>query len=79
VSVSTEYVNFLLVAVAPGDCPIAKIPTVLLPVAYPAKDATDDAVVEALVSPEYVYLSLVVVSLPNAKIPTVLLPVAAPN
>jgi hypothetical protein len=54
------------------------MPTVLFPAAEPNVETAVEAVAEALVSPEYVYFSRVVVQLANAKIPTVLVPAAAP-
>lgn len=65
--------------------PKAKIPMVELPAAEPQRDAAEDAVADALVSPEYVYLFRVVEPevaeahvAPKAKIPTVELPAAEP-
>ena len=64
--------------------PKANIPTVELPAADPFWELHEDAVATAFVSPEYVYLFLVLVDVavtspPNAKIPIVELPAADPK
>ena len=61
-----------------GFLPVAKIPTVLLPVAAPRQPPLLAAVAEAFTSPEYVYFSRVVETLPIAKIPLVEFPAAEP-
>ena len=70
---------YLLRVVIPA--PIANIPTVELPAADPYPPATLEAVADALVSPEYVYLLRIVLKqevIPNANIPTVEFPAADP-
>jgi hypothetical protein len=62
--------------------PNAKMPTVLLPAAEPASEATVAAPPALTTSPEYVYLLRVVDAQgarPKAKMPTVLLPAAEPH